>query len=230
MIETIINKNPNITFLDLENEYKNTSSKITYSCSKHGEHSRRALYLMEGRGCSKCSSEKARANKKSNTEFINKANEVHNNIYDYSKTEYIKSHDKVIITCSRHGDFEQLPYSHLQGKGCPSCGKIEASKNSYISSAQSSMSALYYIKCYGNREIFYKIGVTKNRVTDRYNTPQSMPYLYEVIREITGDTETILEIEKTIKLDLKLYSPKIPFAGSSTECTQTEIELDGYLI
>ena len=30
---------------------------------------------------------------------------------------------KVIITCPIHGDFEQLSYNHLQGKGCPKCRK-----------------------------------------------------------------------------------------------------------
>ena len=57
-----------------------------------------------------------------------------------------------------------------------------------------------------------------------------MPYLYEVLREIVGKTETVLEIEKNIKLDLEPYSPKISFGGSSTECTLKEIKLDDYLV
>lgn len=230
MITDIINNNPNIKFLNLENEYKNTESKITYLCDKHGEQSRRALYLIQGRGCSNCSSERARRSKKSTTDFIKRAQEVHQQLYNYDKTVYVKSNDKVIITCSRHGDFEQRPYSHLQGKGCPSCGKIEASKNSYLSYTQSKMSTLYYIKCYGNGEIFYKIGSTKNKISDRYNTTLAMPYLCEVLREIVGKTETVLEIEKNIKLDLEPYSPKISFGGSSTECTLKEIKLDDYLV
>lgn len=95
---------------------------------------------------------------------------------------------------------------------------------------QSKMSTLYYIKCYGNGEIFYKIGSTKNKISDRYNTTLAMPYLYEVLREIVGKTETVLEIEKNIKLDLEPYSPKISFGGSSTECTLKEIKLDDYLV
>ena len=54
-------------------------------------------------------------------EFILRANEVHKNKYDYSKVEYKTSHDKVIIKCPKHGEFEQLPYDHLHGHGCPSC-------------------------------------------------------------------------------------------------------------
>lgn len=59
---------------------------------------------------------------KSNTDdFIRKANEVHNNKYDYSKVNYTISSEKVIITCFEHGDFNQEANSHLQGVGCPSC-------------------------------------------------------------------------------------------------------------
>lgn len=57
-------------------------------------------------------------------EFIEKAKQVHNSKYDYSKTEYVSSRIKVIITCPEHGDFEQLPSSHLQGVGCPKCSRI----------------------------------------------------------------------------------------------------------
>jgi len=28
---------------------------------------------------------------------------------------------KVIITCPKHGDFEQIAYAHRHGNGCPSC-------------------------------------------------------------------------------------------------------------
>jgi hypothetical protein len=37
--------------------------------------------------------------KNSTQDFIKKAQQVHNNKYDYSKTIYTKSKDKVIIIC-----------------------------------------------------------------------------------------------------------------------------------
>ena len=229
MIETILKNNPLLQFVDLENEYKNTSSSITYICSEHGQQSRKALYLIEGRGCSKCASDAARKTKKTTQDFIKKSNEMHNEYYDYSKTVYTNSHHKLTITCPYHGDFEQLAYLHLKGSGCSSCGKISSSSKSYITTSTSLMTTLYYIKCYGNGEIFYKIGVTKNSVSGRYNKPEYMPYLYEVLREVTGKTEAILNLEKTIKLNLQLYSPVKSFGGSSTECTLHEIDLDQYL-
>lgn len=63
-------------------------------------------------------------NKKSNTkEFINKANKIHNNLYDYSMVNYVNSKTKVKIICSSHGSFLQRPNNHLSGQICPSCSK-----------------------------------------------------------------------------------------------------------
>ena len=38
--------------------------------------------------------------------FIEKARVKHGDRYDYSKVVYVRSKDKVIITCKEHGDFE----------------------------------------------------------------------------------------------------------------------------
>jgi hypothetical protein len=58
-------------------------------------------------------------------EFIHKAKAVHGDKYDYSKVKYINNRIKVLIICPIHGDFEQKPSNHLQGQGCPTCGKEE---------------------------------------------------------------------------------------------------------
>ena len=55
-------------------------------------------------------------------DFVNKANSVHNNLYDYSLSEYKTSHTKVKILCKIHGVFEQSPCNHFSGRGCPECG------------------------------------------------------------------------------------------------------------
>ena len=55
-------------------------------------------------------------------EFINRAREVHGDKYDYSKTEYVNNHTKVCIICPEHGEFWQVPSSHLRGIGCGRCG------------------------------------------------------------------------------------------------------------
>jgi hypothetical protein len=55
--------------------------------------------------------------------FIENASNLHNNKYDYSKVEYIKAIQKVIIICKIHGEFLQSPNNHLSKKGCPQCGQ-----------------------------------------------------------------------------------------------------------
>jgi len=55
-------------------------------------------------------------------EFILKARIVHGDRYDYSKTEYVRTHAKVKVLCREHGIFEQTPANHLTGFGCKLCG------------------------------------------------------------------------------------------------------------
>lgn len=59
--------------------------------------------------------------KKTTEQFIKEARNVHGNKYSYKKTVYITKRQKVCITCPVHGDFWQMPYSHLQGCGCKKC-------------------------------------------------------------------------------------------------------------
>jgi len=41
--------------------------------------------------------------------------------YGYEKTVYVNYVTKIIITCHKHGDFEQTPKDHLSGRGCHKC-------------------------------------------------------------------------------------------------------------
>lgn len=57
-------------------------------------------------------------------EFIEKAKAVHGDKYDYSKVEYKGVHTKVCIICPEHGEFWQIPGSHLASRGCPNCAGL----------------------------------------------------------------------------------------------------------
>jgi protein-arginine kinase activator protein McsA len=106
-------------------EYINMSTKVTIICPIHGEFKQRPHNHVEGKGCPKCGFDRTRNSKvKTTNKFIAQANEIHNNKYDYSKTNYTTGIIKVIIICPIHGEFKQDPYNHLQGKGCPKCGKV----------------------------------------------------------------------------------------------------------
>ena len=67
--------------------------------------------------------------------YINKANEVHSNKFDYSCiTELNRRNTIVNIICPKHGLFEQNFNKHLAGDGCKKCG-IEKSANERIKKA-----------------------------------------------------------------------------------------------
>ena len=108
--------------------YKGSKEKICIICPEHGEFQVIASNHLRGYKCPQCN--KPGRKKFSKNEFVNKANIVHNYKYDYSKFEYNGSKTKGVIICPIHGEFEQTADSHLQGSGCPICGKINtANKN-----------------------------------------------------------------------------------------------------
>ena len=62
------------------------------------------------------------AKKKTKEEFINDAQNVHGNKYDYSLVEYKNNRTKVKIICPEHGVFEVTPGNHISQKcGCTKC-------------------------------------------------------------------------------------------------------------
>ena len=102
--------------------YKHSEKNITIICPKHGKFEIRACNHLNGQGCQKCSIEEKTINSyKTNEQYLNECKLIHGNKYNYDKTEYIHSEEKVIITCPNHGDFKQQAYKHIQGNGCPNC-------------------------------------------------------------------------------------------------------------
>ena len=62
-------------------------------------------------------------------EFIKKAQQIHNQKYDYQLVDYKNAHTKVKIICPEHGVFEQFPCNHIKGyNGCPKCNNNGVSK------------------------------------------------------------------------------------------------------
>lgn len=104
--------------------YKNNKTLISITCKIHGDFLQRPdNHLNLKHGCPKCKAIKNGKRLLSNTEeFIEKANKIHNNKYDYSESIYNNIKSKLIITCPIHGKFEHQADLHLQGKeGCKKC-------------------------------------------------------------------------------------------------------------
>ena len=119
--------------------YVNANTKVKIICPIHGEFEQNPSKHLLGQGCYSCGIEKIKEKTvKSNNIFINEAKEKHNDKYDYSLVNYVNSHTKTNFICVEHGIFEQAPYSHLSGKGCPKCGlvydKLEGEVKEFISS------------------------------------------------------------------------------------------------
>lgn len=108
--------------------YKNTSTKVKIMCPIHGVFEQRPNDHLRY-GCEKCGI-KLRSEKKTLKldEFIFKSNIIHNNMYDYSKTNYCGHRNKVTIICPLHGEFEQTANSHLSGCGCYMCKESKGEK------------------------------------------------------------------------------------------------------
>lgn len=132
-------------------KYVNTTLHVSYICKDHGIINQ-LPHNHYRYGCGKCG---IKNNKRNITlkafcsqNFINKANQIHSNKYNYSKVNYINCITKVIIICGIHGEFLQTPNGHLSGRGCNKCG-LESSKKTKISSFISFLSD--FSEKYGNK-------------------------------------------------------------------------------
>jgi len=104
-------------------EYIKNTIKIIITCKEHGDFSQLPSNHIKGNGCYRCSGFCRTTN-----DFIQKANEIHNNLYDYTKVNYKTAREKIIIICKNHGEFKQTPNDHLNGCGCPKCISYSYSK------------------------------------------------------------------------------------------------------
>ena len=115
-------------------EYKGITKKVTLICKKHGIFEQIAgTHIYDKCGCPKCASSTL-----SNTiEFIKKSKKIHKDKYDYSSVDYINCKSKVKIICKKHGFFEQTPFKHLHGNGCPKCSdNIKLNTEEFIKRAK----------------------------------------------------------------------------------------------
>ena len=103
-------------------EYINNSTKVCIICPQHGEFWQRPQDHLRGEGCVKCG--KIEMRKKislGRDKFIQKAQKIFHNMYSYENVDYKNNSTKVLVTCSKHGDFLVSPSNHLRGRGCPFC-------------------------------------------------------------------------------------------------------------
>ena len=104
-------------------KYINSHKKVIIICPKHGEFLKTPnKHIIQKQGCYKCKKiEIGKTLAKTNKEFLKEIIQKRGNKYNYSKVNYINTHSKIIIICSKHGKFLQTPANHLNGQECPKC-------------------------------------------------------------------------------------------------------------
>ena len=121
--QKILDKHDDV-FEFLVDTYRGVGKKMEVISKIHNHKWKpRPIDLIDGQGCPKCRYEKS--GKKlvvKVPEFIKRSRKTHGNKYDYSKVhQYKTQRENVIIICPTHGEFEQNPFSHYNGSGCPKC-------------------------------------------------------------------------------------------------------------
>lgn len=204
--------------------FDGVDKKVKIRCRVHGIFEQAPYTHAKGLGCKICGHVKQSRTAMSDLkQFIEKAQKVHGERYDYSKSIYRGANNKIKILCADHGGFYQNAGSHLCGTGCPSCadlGRYGFTRSAYIDSCNRSKngrSNLYVIRMFSEGESFFKVGITSSNVKNRF--PRSTPYKYEVIHFLSGDAGYIWDLEKSMHrlLKSKSYQPKKKFDGQ-TEC------------
>lgn len=102
--------------------YTTSQTPSEIICRDHGSFFQSPYSHKKGHGCPECGRDNTIKSKTyTQNEIINKFYDVHGNLYDYSKTKFIRTESPVTIICKKHGEFQQWPKNHLQGHGCPKC-------------------------------------------------------------------------------------------------------------
>ncbi len=217
-------------------EYVNNSTKVCIICPEHGEFWQTPSNHVNGsrpRGCPVCGiAETNRKNTYTLDDFIRKAKAVHGDKYDYSKAEYKGSLSKICIICPEHGEFWQVPSSHLFGCGCPYCsGNAKDDSRTFAEKAMAVHHGKYDYSSvdYVNSQTLVKITcpihgefsqLPNNHLSKKYGCPKCSRIisrkeeeLYEFVCATAGKENVIQHTRDVISpLELDIYIPSSSIA------------------
>ena len=107
-------------------EHSVTSKKVTIVCKDHGKFEQNwNAHVHAKRGCWQCGIVKRQLSKRKGRQYwVDLANSIHNSMFDYSKCKLDTIHEKVELSCNKHGIFTVDMVSHVYDKSaCPVCNK-----------------------------------------------------------------------------------------------------------
>jgi hypothetical protein len=210
-------------------DYKGSKKNILIGCKIHGFFKQPATCHLQGNGCKQCGHNTLNNNltkrRLTTTIFIERANKIHSNKYDYSSVNYKNVRTEIDINCiACNKKFTQLPKSHLAGKGCPICARSKKVKYKQRKPIAKPINGyIYLIKLTDEYEEFFKIGVTKHsNINRRYPRKRIAGYLITLISMIPNTYKNVIFKEKQLIKDEQYlkYTPKRQFGGW-TECFKT---------
>ena len=142
-------------------EYINMYTKVCIVCTEHGEFWQSPSNHLSNNNCPECSKKRvADCHRSNKEEFVQKAREVHDDLYNYDKVKYTNNRTKVCIICTRHGEFWQVPWSHLNGHGCATCANESSSERQRSTTEEFIQKATVV---HGERYNYDRVQYTNNR-------------------------------------------------------------------
>lgn len=170
--------------------YVNSKTKVIIICPIHGEFEQTPENHLRGHKCKKCTDQEKTINQCSKTliqrteSFILKAKQIHEDKYDYSKVNYKNSCTKVCIICPKHGKFEQVAKTHLEGSGCPKCKRSRGEEliEIYLNERNIAYINQYYVKL-DDKSLKIDFYILKYNLFIEYNGMQH----YTPIKYFGGD-------------------------------------------
>lgn len=186
--------------------YTDARTRITTTCKEHGDWVCQPYVHLLGKGCPTCGSKHWTVSTES---FIADCNIIHKQRYDYSKTTYIASSQKVTVTCKTHGEFLITPNDHRKVRGCNSC-----SKTGY----REDLSGTLYVLL--SNELL-KIGITNRSVEQRVRQiNKDSGKSFKTVKTFSFTDGSIpKKLEKILILELRaIYKQPLELFDGYTEC------------
>ena len=202
--------------------YENSKTKVIIICPIHGEFQQLPPSHLKGCGCKYCKTEKSRLKL---DEFKQRANKIHNFMYDYSFVNFKSIKNNITIICPIHGEFEQKVKTHLLGSNCPQCAINNKKSNTkeFINKA---------LKIHGNLYNYDKVNYVDNHTKviitckihgDFETTPQN--HLNKKICKLCSIDNLKLKIENFIERANKIHYSKYDYSKVDYINNKTKVKI-----
>lgn len=211
-------------------EYINNSTKIKIICPIHGEFEQAPnAHTDRGDRCPKCGLEsRAKINRTSKEEFINRSNKIHNFKFDYSLVhDFKRLNEQLSIICPKHGEYKQNGQSHMRGSDCEKCSyekrgvDYSISKEEMLKRFEEFNNGLVYdLSTYKNRNsiisYYCEIHGHIKQKADKHLRGKQCSKCAKRKSWNTGNTEKFIEKAKEIHGDKYDYS-KVDYKNNRTK-------------